>query len=134
MRKVFKNRGRGFLLGLIVTSLTASVAFSVGILVPLVARRAIRPRDVIAYLLGANIGTMSDTAATALVLASGQAFTVILWLTGCAGFVAILALATFPLYSRGVRHAYRLILRRRACAVVFAGSLVVAPVLLVTVV
>jgi len=133
MRTVFKNRGRGFLLGLIVTSLTASVAFSVGILVPLVARRAIRPRDVIAYLLGANIGTLSDTAATALVLGSGQGFTIVLWLTACAGFVAILALIAFPFYRRGVQRAHRLILRRRACTLCFALVLILTPALLVTI-
>jgi Na+/phosphate symporter len=67
-----------FVLGLLVTLLTLSVSVSIGILVPLSARGYIRRENVMPYILGANISTMIDTLAAAMLLGTPQAVTVVM--------------------------------------------------------
>lgn len=66
-----------FLLGLAVTLLTLSVSVSIGILVPLSARGYIRRENIMPYILGANVSTMIDTLAAAMILGAPQAVTVV---------------------------------------------------------
>ena len=67
-----------FVLGLLVTLLTLSVSVSIGILVPLSARGYVRRENVMPYILGANISTMIDTLAAAMLLGTPQAVTVVM--------------------------------------------------------
>ena len=67
-----------FLMGLLVTLLTLSVSVSIGILVPLSARGYVRRENIVPYILGANISTMIDTLAAAVILGAPQAITVVL--------------------------------------------------------
>ena len=66
-----------FVLGLVVTLLTLSVSVSIGILVPLSARGYIRRENIMPYILGANVSTMIDTLAAAMLLGSPRAVTVV---------------------------------------------------------
>lgn len=66
-----------FVLGLLVTLLTLSVSVSIGILVPLSARGYVRRENIMPYVLGANVSTMIDTLAAAMLLGSPQAVTVV---------------------------------------------------------
>ena len=67
-----------FLLGLAVTLLTLSVSVSIGILVPLSARGYVRRENIMPYILGANVSTMIDTLAAAMLLGAPEAVTVVL--------------------------------------------------------
>ena len=67
-----------FLLGSVLTFLTLSVSLSLSLLVPLSARGYIRRENAIPYIMGANITTIVDTLLAAVVLGSGDAFTVVL--------------------------------------------------------
>lgn len=66
-----------FMLGLLVTLLTLSVSVSIGILVPLSARGYIRRENIMPYILGANVSTMIDTLAAAMLLGNPHAVTVV---------------------------------------------------------
>lgn len=67
-----------FLMGLVVTLFTLSVSVSIGILVPLSARGYVRRENIMPYILGANISTMIDTLAAAIILGAPQAVIVVM--------------------------------------------------------
>ena len=52
-----ENRWLSFGLGLLVTGLTTSIAFSLGVIVPLYNRQYLKRSEIVPYILGANIGT-----------------------------------------------------------------------------
>ncbi len=54
--------------GFVITAASASVAVSIGALLPLFQRGILTRRQAVPYILGANIGTLSDTLVTALAL------------------------------------------------------------------
>jgi len=57
----FKQRWIAFAIGLLITGVTTSVAFSLGVVVPLYNRQFVRRKEITPYILGANIGTLFDT-------------------------------------------------------------------------
>jgi len=66
-----------FFLGSIVTLLTLSVSVSIGILVPLSVRGYVRRENIMPYILGANVSTMIDTLAAAVLLGTPAGVTVV---------------------------------------------------------
>ncbi|AUV81697.1 sodium:phosphate symporter [Salinigranum rubrum] len=65
------NRWRAGAVGFVVTALTTSVAFSLGIVVPLYSRGYLDRRETAPYVLGANVGTLADTLVVAMLLGDG---------------------------------------------------------------
>jgi len=63
-----QNKWVSFGLGLIVTGVTTSVAFSLGVIVPLYNRGHIKRDEIMPFVLGANIGTLVDTLIVAIAL------------------------------------------------------------------
>ncbi|MEX2372546.1 MAG: hypothetical protein WD800_01960 [Dehalococcoidia bacterium] len=78
LSKRFRSARAMFLFGAIVTSLTMSVSLSVTILVPLTLKGVVRRRDVVAYVMGANITTFLDTLFASLLLEAEAATPVVL--------------------------------------------------------
>ncbi|MDP2327795.1 MAG: hypothetical protein Q8M79_06885 [Dehalococcoidia bacterium] len=74
----FRSPRAMFLFGCAVTSLTMSVSLSVTILVPLTLKGFVRRRDVIPYVMGANITTFLDTLFASLLLDAEAATPVVL--------------------------------------------------------
>lgn len=119
-----------FGLGAVVTALTASVAFSVGAVVPPYNRGMVRREEAVPYLLGANVGTLSDTLLVAVLLGdpAGIGATVILGLAGAV--LSILALAALRWYGPLVERGLETVTATRAAAAGFVASLVLVPALL----
>ncbi|MDX1745981.1 MAG: sodium:phosphate symporter, partial [Halobacteriales archaeon] len=88
----------GLLLGGLVTAATTSVAFSLGVVVPLYNRGFVSRRHIIPYILGANLGTLSDTVVVGMVLETETGAAIVLALLGTAGLVSLLAVARFETY------------------------------------
>jgi Na+/phosphate symporter len=74
----FRSARAMFLFGGLVTSITMSVALSVTILVPLTMKGVVRRKDVIGYVMGANITTFLDTLFASLLLDARAATPVVL--------------------------------------------------------
>jgi sodium-dependent phosphate cotransporter len=128
--EALSSRWVAFLLGLVVTSLTLSVAFSLGLLVPLYNRERIDDQLLVPYILGANIGTLADTFVVALLIERIGAVSVML------SFVGALMLTTLVLLAL-IRPANRLILaiqdwtaRNDRNFALFAFSVILAPALM----
>lgn len=125
-----RNTGVSFALGLVVTGLTFSISFSVGVVVPLYNRGYIERREIIPYVLGANVGTLVDTLIVALVLESGAGVATVLVLVLTAVLVTFVALVFHDEYCRLVDLAQdRLVDDPRALAA-FLALLVLVPVAL----
>jgi sodium-dependent phosphate cotransporter len=72
-----ESRWRAALLGAVVTALTTSVAFSLGMVVPLYSRGYLDRRETAPYVLGANVGTLADTLVVAVLLGDGGGVTAV---------------------------------------------------------
>lgn len=122
-----------FLIGLLVTGVTTSVAFSLGVIVPLYNRGYVKRRELVPYMLGANLGTLFDTIVVAIVLETGVGLAVVLELLAVATGVTIVALVVHARYIRVIAAADDLLLadRRVFTAVVLSLVLVPAAFLLV---
>ena len=73
----FHQKMTMFVLGIVMTVLTVSVAVSLTILVPLSMKGIVRRRNIIPYVMGAQIGTFVDKLFVSLLLDAPRAFTII---------------------------------------------------------
>jgi sodium-dependent phosphate cotransporter len=127
------DRWVSFVVGLLLTGVTTSVAFSLGVVVPLYNRGHIKRREIIPFVLGANIGTLVDTLVVAVALDSSTGIAVVSTLL-CLGFVLSVALLlVFPAYSALIDAVLTELLDHRGYFVGFLVSLVLVPLLLVLV-
>lgn len=121
-----------FLLGLLVTLFTLSVSVSIGILVPLSARGYIRRENIMPYVLGANISTMIDTLAAAVILGAPQAVTVVLAHMLSTVIVSLpIVLLVYKPYSRLMSGALEWTLENRRNFVIFLGAFFLVPIALI---
>jgi sodium-dependent phosphate cotransporter len=121
-----------FLLGMILTAVTMSVSISIGILVPLSARGYVRRENLIPYILGANISTLVDTLAAALLLCDPRAVTIVLVHMASSILVSLpIVLLAYRPYERAMSRALAWIIRSRRNLVLFLGVIFVVPIVLV---
>lgn len=128
-----RTRWPSFLAGLFVTGATTSIAFSVGVLVPLFHRGLVREREAVPYLLGAGIGTLTDTAAVALVLGSTTALQVLLSLATVVAAITLLVLIVYARYLATMERALAWMLAKRRNLIWSAGLLIGIPLTLLLV-
>lgn len=123
-----------FLAGLGVTLLTLSVAVSLTVLVPLVARGVLRRANTIPYIMGANITTLADTLVAAIVIGSQDAVRVVVAVTvAVTVWTLLLLVLAYPLLRRLILGTARRILRSQARLAAFAACLLLVPLVLVAV-
>lgn len=129
-RRVFDHFQRtwvAFGLGLLVTGMTTSVTFSLGVIVPLYNRGYVKRDELVPYVLGANIGTLLDTLVVAAVLGSPRGITIVLTILGVATAVTTGFLAVSGRYSRAIGLVDDRLLEDRAAFVGFVALLVLIP-------
>ena len=123
-----------FLLGCGVTLLTLSVAVSLTLLVPLVAKGYLRRANSLPYIAGANITTLADTLVAAVLLGNQDAVRVVVAVTASVSVWTILLLAlAYPLLRRTCLGVTRAALRSRARLAAFAAALFAVPLALIAV-
>ncbi|XGI83492.1 sodium:phosphate symporter [Halorutilales archaeon Cl-col2-1] len=101
-----RNRWLWLLFGLIVTAVTASVAFSIGITVPFYNRGYVKRKEMVPYILGANISTLFDTFVASLALTSPKGTTVIVYLFAVSTVVTVGILVFYDSYYAGVEYVH----------------------------
>lgn len=129
----FRRRWTAFLVGLVVTGATTSVAFSLGVVVPLYNRRFVKRSEMVPYVLGANVGTLLDTLLVAFVLESAAGVAVVVLVMALATGLTLAALVVYGPYAAAVDAAQDRLLGNRRALFVFAGLLVAVPLALVAV-
>jgi sodium-dependent phosphate cotransporter len=121
-----------FLAGCVVTLLTLSVAVSLTILVPLVAKGYLRRANTLPYIAGANITTLADTLVAAILLGNQDAVRVVIAVTASVGVWTLIVLAVFyPLLRRGALGFTRRVLASRRRLGVFVVALFTVPLILI---
>ncbi|MFC6954531.1 sodium:phosphate symporter [Halorubellus litoreus] len=123
----FERTWVSFAIGLVVTSATTSVAFSLGVIVPLYNRGYVKREGLLPYVLGANVGTLFDTLVAAFVLDSPVAVVVVLTLAVAALLATLVALLAMERYANVVVGVDDLLLEDRRVFLAFLASLAVAP-------
>jgi Na+/phosphate symporter len=105
---------------------------SIGILVPLSARGYVRRENIMPYILGANISTMVDTLAAAMLLGTPEAVTVVAAHMVSALIVSlpILLLAYEP-YKRLMSNILEWTMASRRNFAVFLAAFFVVPIALI---
>ena len=93
----FEDAARGsrsprvtFLVGAGVTAITMSAGLSIALLVPLTLRGVVRRRDLVPYILGANVTTLVDTLFAALLLDSAEAVAAVVALAVSVGALSVI--------------------------------------------
>ncbi len=122
---------RAAAIGMVATAATASTAFSVGALVPLYQRQVVHRREMIPYILGANVGTFADTILVAAILGSRGALVVIGVAAGTIGLVTVVALLGHRWYGAAVNAAQQGILDHPPLLVLVLLLLLATPLALV---
>jgi sodium-dependent phosphate cotransporter len=122
-----------FAVGLLVTGVTTSVAFSLGVIVPLYNRGYVEREELIPYVLGANIGTLIDTLVVAVVLESAVGTAVVLELLAIATLLTLGALLVHDTYSRVIVAIDERLLEDRRSFLAFVLFLLVVPLALLLV-
>lgn len=121
-----------FLLGCGVAMLTLSVSVALTVLVPVVAKGYLRRGDVLPYIAGANITTLADTLAAAVLLGNQDAVRVVVAeLLGVAAWTLLLLAVLYPLVRNGALQASKTILASQERLAGFLVVLFSVPVLLI---
>ena len=132
-RKYFsflRNRWLSFGLGLLVTGLTLSVAFSLAIVVPLYNRGLADEREVLPYIMGANIGTFGDTIIIAFLLEPAAGVDATLAFIGATLLVTLFFLVAFRRLLSWNRRLIEAIASSDRRFLLFLASLAIVPALL----
>jgi len=130
-RRYFASRWIAFGVGLGLTALTTSIAFSLGIIVPIYNRGVLRYREVIPYILGANIGTLLDTVVVSLFVEVAGGMAAVMLVVGLTALVTLPALVALELYRGLIEGVLDRLLGSRGAFLLFLGSLVLGPLALV---
>jgi len=121
-----------FLLGLVVTLLTLSVSISIGILVPLSARGYVRRENIMPYILGANVSTMIDTLAAAVILGAPEAVSVVVAHMVSTAVVSLpLVMLAYGPYERLMSNTLEWTMESRRNFAIFLGAFFVVPIALI---
>ncbi|WP_236544798.1 sodium:phosphate symporter [Salinirussus salinus] len=129
----FQHAWVSFAIGLAVTTVTTSVAFSLGVIVPLYNRGYVERDELIPYVLGANLGTLFDTLVVAVVLDLPFGAAVVLELLAIATLVTLGALTVHDTYSRFIATVYDRLLDDRTAFTAFILMLLLVPLALLLV-
>ncbi|ELZ09699.1 hypothetical protein C478_16007 [Natrinema thermotolerans DSM 11552] len=120
-----------FGLGIIVTGVTTSVAFSLGVIVPLYNRGHIKRNEIMPFVLGANIGTLFDTLIVAIALNTAVGVLTVLALVTSGTVISVVVLVFYAPYSRLVDRVQNRIVDNRGYFISFLVSLLLVPLLLI---
>jgi sodium-dependent phosphate cotransporter len=123
--------GVSFLAGVVLTALTTSVAFSLGVVVPLYNRGFVERAEILPFVLGASVGTLSDTLLAALALGLPEAVLVVVVLLAVGTLLSLAVLAVYRPYARTLGRLHDRIVSDRAVFLAFVVSLVAVPLGLV---
>lgn len=126
----FGNPWVALFTGFVVTGLSTSVAFSLGVVVPLYNRSFLRREEVLPYVLGANVGTLIDTMLVAVVLGSPRGVWVVAWFLGATSLVTVGVMLRFPGYRDAIGYRLETLQTDRRWFLVFLALLVLTPLLL----
>jgi len=107
------------------------VSLSLSLLVPLAARGLVARKQVIPYIMGANITTFIDTLFVALLIANPRAFTIVLAeMISVAAVSLFILLTMFPAYQRALLAVNSSVASTKSRFALFVGIIALVPLIL----
>ncbi|NMJ77282.1 sodium:phosphate symporter [Nanohaloarchaea archaeon] len=125
------DKWAAFAAGSAITLVTTSVALSVGIIVPLYNRGYFMRREIIPYLMGANLTTMISSIMAAAVIESAGAMKATLVLTIAVLSVTAVALILYDRFYQMIQKTFNTVMLNNTYLYIFTASLVLTPLLLI---
>lgn len=123
-----------FLIGLAVTAVTLSVAISLGLLTPLIARGIIHRRYALPYIMGAGVSTFIDTYFAASLLQDSAAQGMVMMVAGWVALVSLLVLLfAYQPYQNLIERTTNLLLDHNAAMIGYVVLLFALPLGLILV-
>lgn len=131
LRFRFGNKWVAFGLGSLITLLTTSVALSVGIIVPMYNRGYFKRREIIPYLMGANVTTMISSVMAAIVMSSPQGMKAVIVLTVAVTFTTFLALLLYERIYDLLQKIFNTLMMNDKYLLGFVAMLLLVPLILI---
>jgi sodium-dependent phosphate cotransporter len=131
LRFQFTNRWVAFGMGAAITLVTTSVALSVGIIVPLYNRGYFRRKEIIPYLMGANITTMISSIMAAAVMESKGGMMSALLLTLTVFLTTLGILLVYDRFYSLLKRAFDGIMLKDRYLLGFTAVLVLIPLIFI---
>lgn len=131
LRFKLTNHWIAFGLGALITLVTTSVSLSVGIIVPMYNRGYFKRKEIIPYLMGANLTTMISAIMAAIVIKSALAMQAVLTLTIAVAITTIVVLALYNKSYQLVQKIFNTIMIEDKYMIAFTILLAIIPVLMV---
>lgn len=125
----FRRKWPMFGLGCVVALVTMSVSVALTLLIPLISKNYVTRKQMLPYIMGANITTLGDTLLAAFALGSGPAVQVVVAMLAGTTVVSLLLLAVLyePL-SRRVMAFQAVVMGGKLRLSIFTASLFVIPI------
>ena len=131
LRFQLSNKWVSFGLGASITLLTTSVALSVGIIVPMYNRGYFKRKEIIPYLMGANLTTMISSIMAAAVIESALAMKMALTLTIAVLITTIIVLIYYNKAYRLLQKVFNSLMLQYRYLLIFTLGLLITPFLLI---
>lgn len=132
VHQYFDNKWSAFLIGMGLTAICLNSNVTIGLLVPLAAARLVKLYQVIPYIIGAKIGTVTDTILSALIVGKASALSLALVY---ASFGIIGALIWLPqtgnLFKITKYLSKQIIKVSKTRFIIFIGLFILIPLLLI---
>ena len=133
LRFQMSNKWVSFAAGSAITLVSTSVALSVGIIVPLYNRGYFKRKEIIPYLMGANLTTMISSIMAAAVIESAIAMKMSLILSISVLITTVIVLMFYDRTYHIIQKAFNGVMLEDSYLVIFTGLLLFAPLLLILV-
>jgi Na+/phosphate symporter len=130
MHRYLRHPAVAFLIGAIVTLASTSVSLSFGLLVPLYLNGYVDRREIVPYMMGANITTFIDTLIAGFLYGGGVAANIVIIEMASVTLFSLLALSMYGTYSRAIDASFSFIFHRNWALVLFIVLLFAVPLLL----
>lgn len=119
-----------FTLGALITLAAQSVSLSLGIIVPLYLQGYIQRRDIIPYIMGANLTTFFDTLMAAILIGNALAINIVLTVILGNLLITVVYLLTYRQFYKLTVRSVNLMLRDGRKLALFFALLLLVPLLL----
>lgn len=130
MHRFLRGPVAAFTVGALITLASTSVSLSLGMLVPLYLKGYVDRKNVVPYIMGANLTTFIDTLFAAFIIGGGVATNLVLIQIASVTLVTVAALAMYRRFNGGIQRAYDFVFHSNTALGGFAVLLVATPLVL----
>jgi sodium-dependent phosphate cotransporter len=127
MHRYLRNPGVALAVGALVTLASTSVSISFGLLVPLYLNGYIDRKEIVPYMMGANITTFIDTLVAGFLYGGGVFANIVLLEMASVTLFSLIALAGYGPYTRAIEAAYSAVFHSNGALVLFIVLLFAVP-------